>query len=251
MALNINGAGYICQRKDGLLYPIFASVFNFAEELETQESEGYPVNDVGLLQKTDLVAIRSTITVTVATQSLDEMDFSRMVIDQDWGTIASMVIPVLSSGKVPDSPGPYTISVAGLVEDQEVEITTLSDTAPGKVALTQIAASGTPAANQYKVTADTITFHSGLAGKQVVFYYKKTQTSFNALGGTLTSSYLGEVEILGKIRTTRSNVMNIWFPRCQSLSGVNMEITADAAQREYRATIPTELGFTRPYLIWT
>jgi len=213
MALNINGAGYIAQRKDGLLYPIFASTFSFAEELETQESEGYPVNDVGLLQKTDLVAIRSTITVTVATQSLDEMDFSRMVIDQDWNTISSIITPVLTPGTVPAPSGPYTITVAGLTEDQEVEITTLSDSAPGKVSLVQVAASATPGANEFKVTADTLTFHSGLAGKQIVIFYKKTQSSLKSLGGTSSSSYLGEIEIIGKIRTTRSNIMNIWFPR--------------------------------------
>lgn len=249
MALNINGAGFICQRKDGLLYPLFASTFSWNEELETQESEGYPVNDVGLLQKTDLVAIRSTITVTVGTQSLDEMDFSRMIIDQDWGTIASLVVPVLKSGTIPSSP-PYTITETGLTEDQDVEITTLSDTAPGKVSLTQIAAAGTPAAGQFEVTANTMTFHNGLAGKQIVYFYKKTQTNIQSLGGTLSSSYLGEVEILGKVRTTRSSIMNVWFPRCQSLTGTSLDITADAAQREYRATIPTSLGFNRPYLIW-
>lgn len=249
MAMNISAVGYICTRSNGILYPMLASAFELTEEVEEKTSEGFPSNDLGILQTTDTVIMKSNWKVKLGLQSFDEMDISRQIYNNGVGTIASIKVPQIASAVIP-STGPYTVAVTGLTLDQQVDVTLLRDQDPGKLYLTQVPSAGTPASGEYEVGANTITFHADQAGGSIVYYYEKTLTSLAGIGGTNAYAPVEEVEILAKYKTTRTGVRNIWLPRCRTISGGNFSVTADSVEREFRASVPLGLGFKVPYFDW-
>ena len=249
MPSNISGAGYFFKRVAGELHPMYLGSFSLAEEKETQDAEGYPVNDIAPLQILDTVDVRSTWTLTCSLQSVDNLDINEWIFGQRPGTISSISIPQTGAGTVPAS-SPYTLTVTGLTVDQAVDVTVLNDVDPGKTYLTQIASAGTPSSGEFEVTANTMTFHSSAAGKAVVYYYMHTVTNLVSVGGSNTLDPVEEFEMIGKYKTTRTGVRNIWLPRCKFNAGVTFDPQADSFERELKVLVPTALGWKVPYLEW-
>jgi hypothetical protein len=246
MAVNMTGAGFFFKRDSDGLHPLFLAGFSLAETLETVDAEGYPVNDISPLQILDTVTTKSTWELTANIQAADKLDINEWVFGQKEGTISSIAVPVTGSGIVTSG----VITVTGLTVDQVVDVTVLSDTSPGKTVLTQIASAGTPSAGEYEVTSNTITFNAAQEGLAVSYYYLKTETSLQSIGGTNTLNPVEEFEMMGKFNTTRTQTINIWLPKCKFSSGTTFAVGGDSFERTMKVLVPTGLGWKVPYLKW-
>lgn len=248
MPSNIRGIGVIGFRDAGYFVPMLASAFSATEELQSEDATGYPLDDCGILQTTDTVVRQSTVTVTVGAQSIDDMEMASLLFGQKWQDAATITVPKITSATVP-SATPYEITVDGLTVNSPIDVTIIRDIAPGKEPMKKVTAAPA-AADEFQVTAGKVTFAAAAAGLKIMVYTRSELTDKKVIGGATPYERFENVELFGKICTTRSAPKNIWFPRCTSNTGLTFDPTSDAFTREFRALIPTDLGFARPFILW-
>lgn len=246
MPNNISGVGVVGQRVAGELHMTRAFTFSAAEEKTFDEAKAYPVTDCAPLQDVDVSEKENSMTVTLGTQSLDEQSINWILFNNREQSSASIVLPNVKSATIIGG----VISDADLALDQIVEVTLLSDSAPGNMPLTQQPDGTGVTATTFEVSTGQINFDASLNGKQAVYYYRSTYTTKPVVGGNTPYNPYTEIEIFGKICGTRFAPMRVWFPRCTSLSGMNLDPKADEFTREYKALVPFELGFVVPYVKW-
>jgi hypothetical protein len=181
-------------------------------------------------------------------QSIDEMEMAALLFGQKWQEADTITVPKIISATVP-SATPYEIPIDGLTVNSPVDVTIIRDIAPGKEPMTKVTAA--PASrDEFQITAGNVVFAAAAAGLKVMIYTRSQLTDKKVIGGATPYERFENVELFGKICTTRTAPKNIWFPRCTSNTGLNFDPTADAFTREFRALIPSNLGFTRPFLLW-
>lgn len=246
MPNNITGVGAVFQRDGNTLNVVRASNFTASEEKQFDEVKGYPLFDCGPKSDVDIAEKESSMKVTVGSSSLDEQAISFLLFNNKIQTTNSILLPeykrgVIAAGAVAD---------ADLTLDQNVQVTIVSDTTPGNTPLTRQAASvATITPTTFEVSAGALNFDTAHNGKTIAYRYLKQYTNIKTIGGADYDPYK-QIEIAGKICGTRFNAMKIWFPSCTSLSGMNLDPSADNFDREYKALVPTELGFVVPYIVW-
>ena len=245
MPNNIKGVGAVFQRDGETLNVIRASTFSATEDKQFDEVKAYPVFDCGVMSDVDIAEKESSMTVTVGSSSLDEQAISFLLFNNKFKTTNSIFLPEYKRGVILNG----AIADADLSVDQNVQVTVVQDVTPGNIPLTRQAVGTGVTATAFEVNLGQLEFDSSLEGKTVAYRYAKEYTNIRTIGGEYYDPY-SNVEIAGKICGTRFNPMKIWFPSCTSLSGMSLDPSADNFDREYKALVPTELGFVVPYITW-
>lgn len=248
MPTNIKGLGMIGTRIDGYFVPLLASAFNATEELTSEDAKGYSQSDCSILQITDTVTRESTMTVTLGAQSIDDMEMAVLLFNTPWGETPSLMVPNIIAAKIPAAT-PFEVSVVGLTVNAPIDVTIVRDNVPGKQPMKKVTVA--PAElDEFQVSAGKLTFHSSAANLNILIYTREEIVDKKTLGGTNPYSRFENMEVFGKLCTTRTQSRKIWFPRCTSNTGLNFDPTGDAFTRELRASIPSELQFNYPYVVW-
>lgn len=248
MPTNISGLGMVGTRIEGYFVPLLASAFSASEEVTSNEAKGYSQTDCSILQTTDTVLSESTMTVTLGAQSIDDMEMAVLLFNRPWKESAAITVPNITGATIP-SATPYEVTIAGITTDSQVDVTIVRDVAPGKEPMKRVTAA--PAAiDEFQVSAGKLTFHSTAAGLRILIYTRQELTDLKTIGGTHPFERFENIEVFGKICTTRTASRKIWFPRCTSNTGLGFDPTGDAFTRELRALIPAELSFNHPFIVW-
>lgn len=245
MPTNIKGIGAGFQRTEDSLHVLRIGAFTATEEKTFDEVKAYPTFDCAPLQDVDIAEKESSMTVTLETGSLDEESISWLLFNNKFATSASIALPEFRRGTIVGG----AVANPDLAIDRIVEVTVLSDNAPGNTKLTRQPQGTGVTPTNFEVSAGQLDFDASLEGKSIAYYYRKTYTNIKTIGGENYDPYVN-IEIAGKICGTRFDGMKIWFPRCTSLTGVNFDPGGDSFSREYKALIPTELNFSVPYIVW-
>ena len=247
MPNNITGVGaaYQVDLETDTLNVLRVATFTASEEKEFDEVKAYPLLDCAPMSDVDIAEKQSSMTVTIGSPSLDEQAISFLLFNNKFRTTASIPLPeykrgIITGGAVVDT---------DLTIDQRVQVTVISDFAPGNTPLTRQPSGTGVTGNIFEVAAGQLNFDASLEGKTIAYRYLKSYTNIKTLGGEYYDPYK-KIQIAGKVCGTRFNGMKILFPSCTSLSGMNLDPSADNFDREYKALVPTELGFVVPYIVW-
>lgn len=248
MATNITGVGVITARSAGQLIPLRASKVSIAEEISSETVQGYPDGDVGILQVRDTKQLATTTTISLETGSYDE-PLGDFLANQLTAIIATIPVPIVKVVTVPATP--FAVTETGLTVDQLVDATILNDTSAGNIRMVQVTGATAIATNNYKVSANTITFHATDEGKKVLIYYQKTQTSLSSRGGTSATAGFTDLELFFKYKTTRNAAARSrWYPKISPSQGFTFDPTGDSFTKEFIASLPS--GWNHVYLdgVW-
>ncbi len=245
MPNNITGTGVIGARDPITSEMYMSPAFNFTltEERTTEVAAGYPITDCAPLQDLDVADKQSQYTATMGTQILDRQAINWILFNNKRATSASIELPRLATGLTVTA---GSLAVAGLVVDQaNVSVVILGDTAPGNIALLPQASGTGVTATTFEVNAGAIAVDPTYDGRQAVVYYRTTETNILTTGGANFEPYQN-VELFAKVCGTRFNPIRIWVPRATSLNGLNLDPKADNFSREFRCLLPP--GFVVPYV---
>ncbi|HEY9826049.1 MAG TPA: hypothetical protein V6D19_11410 [Stenomitos sp.] len=209
----------------------------FQVDVATREVDGYPFNNAdGALQIVDAFVTRETFNCQISTGSFDKSELAR-VFDQTIQRQTSIVLPVSQQLTVAND---NTLTVSGLTVNQSVGVFQPSDTDPKQ--LTQIT-SGSPTADQYSVTANTITFHSSKANQTVIINYLKTHTNIDTIGAT--NNPVGDLSFVGRLIGPRFPTAPLFYiPKMSRFSGFNFG--GENSEITYRATV--KAPFAKPII---
>lgn len=188
---------------------------------------------------------RSDWLLKLTQESFDALD-EQLIFDQKESTIASIQLPGPTTKIQVPATSPYTVTLTGLTVDQVCYASVVSDTAP--MFLTQVTGSTTIASGNFKITADTITFHSAQAGAIVGFYYLETKTSQLIVGGTAAPASFGYCAFKGIIKGTRYS-RHIWFPRVLYTGDFEQGV-GDKSEVSLEYDILTPAAWGQPYATW-
>lgn len=227
-----------------IVHVLKPSKFTYAKKATKIVANGFPF-DVGAIQKLDSAEQSSEWTLSLTQESFDKLDL-QLILDQRETTIASIQLPGETTKVTVPASSPYTVTVTGLVEDQDVKATVVSDTAPAY--LTQVASSGSLVSGSFKVGADTLTFHSAQAGQIVALYYLETKTSIKVVGATAAPASFGYCAFKGIIKGTRTK-QHVWFPRV-SYNGDFSQAFGDKSEVTLPYDILTPAGWGQPFAFW-
>ena len=239
---NFKGAGgFGIRQSNGTLRMIRTATFSISSEVETTEASAFPYGDCGALATVDSFVSKTTWTVTVAPTSVDKGDFE-LLVDRLFKAAPTIVLPKPIGVFTLPATGPQTITIAGLLATDVVSVTVLDDTLGNTPLLP-----GTG----FTVAAGAITVSGTLyQGKSVAVYRRATETAIQVIGGNTAIETLGEIEILGKVCSTRGNPVNFWAPRASRNNGVDVAIDADSFELQYKLLVPTALGWPSEFAIW-
>lgn len=243
MANNIIGFGAIGTRQAGSFRPLRADAFVITNERETESVQAFPYGAPAPLNEVDLKNVSSTWAVQMGIPSIDIGDLE-LIFDQKFASQTSIVVPTLGGVFTIPATTPHEVTIAGLTTNDVVDVTLLSDAAPGNVQMTTGSGAGA-----YELAAGKITFNAAEAGKSVAVYRRTTQSNLKVIGGPSVVSELGSLEIFGVARTTRGT-FRIWMPNCQKDGGVSFDGSADTFELNFKALVPTALGWNLPYMLW-
>ena len=246
MPNNITGVGVIGTRLPGELHISNAFNFTMTEERQVDVSQGHSATDCTSMQDFEVADKSSSFTVTISTQILTRQSINWILFNNKRQTSASIILPNINGYPVVGG----TITVPGVTLDQTADVVILQDTAPGAIALTQQASGTGVTATTSEVGAGSITVDAVHNGKTAVVYYRETQANKLVTGGNTTYAPYQDVELFAKFCGTKFAPFRVWIPKATSLNGINLDPKADNFSREFRALIPTELGFTVPYVEW-
>jgi len=255
MALNLKGSGHAFWRDSTTktFIPLFPLTFSWEEERETEESQGYPFFDTGILQTQATISTSSSWTLTLEQEYLSPEAYDIFLFGQPSEEVASVDAPVTSETAQTVPASPHEVTVSGLATDQEVDVTLIN--ADGSITpLTRVAASGTPGPGEFTVDTDTLTFDAAEEGKTFAYYYRETLTTQEIIGGpSSVAEYDGfEIYAAYSLTTTPSGIKHrIWFPNCSWSGGSAGSVgSTDALEKEIAAAIPQSLGWNKPYMKW-
>jgi hypothetical protein len=220
------------------------SQFGYGRTGEKIEAFGFPF-DVGPSQKLDSAIRQENYTLNLTQQSIDGLDF-QLLLDQREATIASIQLPGEQTRLNVPATGPFTVTVTGLTVDQVCYATVLSDTNPQY--LTQATGATAVADGGFKITADTVTFHSAQAGAVVAFYYLETKTAVKVIGATAAPASYGYCAFKGIVKGTRTK-KHIWFPRVVYARDFEQTI-GDTSEISLAYDVLTPAGWNQPYAFW-
>lgn len=203
--------------------------------------------DEAPIQDLDSATVKESFVLTTTQQSIDELDL-QFLLNQQEGTISSISLPFTKKVTVPSS-SPYTVTETGLTVDQDVVATVLSDTTPKF--LKRIASAGTVAANEFEVTADTLTFHSGQAGATVVINYMKSQSNLPVIGGTNAANPFdtNDMSLTGLIKGTRTT-KRFYAPRVKRTGERSIAVSNQIQDASFQYKMLTPSGWSVPFAIW-
>lgn len=228
----------------GLLLPRAYSNFVAASEVETEDIQGFPLADVGELQVYGTSKLSTTWTITTTQQYMVEADIAELFYGVDRkATTVAYTVPKYAA---------YTIDETGEIEladaddDDMLAITLIeNDKHTPMIAIT----AGTPEGYEYLATATGVEFDVALAGKTVMVISTDTiPIGTDAIGGANGNEEIVGFEIHGAYKIG-DQIRKVWFPQCQAAGGSNVPIgSTDDLEKEYRATVPTALGWSQPYL---
>lgn len=229
----------------GTLTYLNPSKFKYAKKTTKIEAYGFPVTSVGSVQKVDSEVGRADWLLTLTQESFNPEMF-QLLLNQKESTISSIQLPgpnmVLT---VPATP--FAVTITGLTADQVCYAQVVSDT--NALQLTQVTGATAIAAGTFKVSTDTVTFHSSQAGATVVFYYLETKTSIKVIGGTAAPATFGYCAFKGIIKGTRGVNKHIWFPRVKYTEDFEQEV-GDKSEIALEYDILTPAAQALPYAIW-
>ena len=222
---------------DNVAYVGRLNNFKIAEELETGEAKAFPFSG-GAQTVVDSIVKSRTYTLTVGTASFDKLDLS-MMMDELIQTSASVTLPTSAQGTVPSSTA-YEITVSGLTANQSVQVQVISDTAPEQ--LEQV--TSTPAAaGEYQITSGKIVFHSGDAGKTVVYTYSKAYSAVETIGVEPTFERYGIMSFSGIILGPRfTNPPKLYLPKVKRKSGYEISASDGDTQVDLEYSIETPIS---------
>lgn len=218
--------------------------FSYARKGTKIEAKGFPF-DVGAIQKLDSAVQSEDWTLKLTQESFDKLDM-QLILDQREATIASIQLPGENTKVTVPSSSAYTVTVTGLTADQDVKASVVSDTDP--LYLTQVTGSTSLTAGTFKVSSDTITFHSAQAGAVVALYYLETKTNIKIVGATAAPASYGYCAFKGIVKGTRTK-QHVWFPKVsytrdfEQAYGDKSEVSL-----EYDALTPAAWG--QPFAFW-
>lgn len=245
MPNSIQARGLFYAKTDtGVLLPRAYSNFTATSEVETEDIQGYPLNDVGELQTYGTTKISTTWTVTTTQMFMVGADIPELFYNlYSKKSTAAFTLPRYKSYTVSESD---TVTLVGAATDPYLAITLVENNVhTPMVKVTPTVA----AANEYSVATDTITFHESMTGKTVVIVSGVViATGTDMVGGANANAEIISMEIHGAYRIG-GVVRKIWFPQVVSAGGASVPIgSADEIEKEYRATIPTALGWSQPFV---
>lgn len=241
----LTGKGKIILAKpeDDILYVGRWSAFSFGKESEFKEAKAWPFEG-GSQQVVDSELGSVTYTLTLTTQSVNKLDLSHL-LDTQIGQSTSVQFPVSFQGVVPAS-GAAEITVAGLTENQSVQVAVVSDTNPAF--LTQVTAAPA-AALQYQVAAGKIVFNATEAGKLVVYRYMKTFSNIETLGVENATPY-GYFEYSGIIEGPRMPGKTLLhLGKIKSKGNAELAIADDVPEIEVEYSVATPEGWRQPWRV--
>ncbi|MEO1523664.1 MAG: hypothetical protein AAFU78_23195, partial [Cyanobacteria bacterium J06633_2] len=219
------------------------STIAIAGEGETVTAQGVPWTPGSLL---DIASanLSTTYTGTIAFQKLGITEMS-ILLNTQFEAASSEPIPIPFQTTISSD----AATVTGLTEDQNVMV---SVTTEGKQQfLTQIAAAGVPAAGEYEVTANTITFNASefADGTQITGVYLSTVSTGTVIGGQTTSSSYGNIAFYGKLLNTEfTGNPSIYIPQFSIDTAFDLSLLGAAGDDvEVPITLTTPPGYNRPF----
>lgn len=242
---NLTGMTRIFQYDGDQLHAMRATNFSFVESPTFSEDKAYVgITEEDCNPKVDVdVSLKETsFNCTVDTGSIDQQTMDWIWFDNKLHEEASITLPQYKSGVITGG----AIADADLTLDQLVRATILSDDKPGDYPLNFVAGGASTAVDNFGVAAGSMAFDATHEGKRVLYTYLKTSTNVKIIGASQLNPH-NNIMISTVICTTRTNGVKLILPRCQSLSGLNIDASSDSFTREYKALVPTELGWVVPY----
>ncbi|MEM6432378.1 MAG: hypothetical protein AAF773_00755 [Cyanobacteria bacterium P01_D01_bin.115] len=255
MATNFRAFGdfTVSDPTNGELYEIRGNTLNFSSELDTEDILAFPTGGTSELQIFDTVLNSTTWTLTLTTGNVQK-DTLQLVFRKRFVTPgAALSLPFKQIVTVPASPGPYTVTVAGFTEDEDVMAKVLRSgtNSGGDLRLERIANAdaGTITSGQFAVDATTLTFHSDQAGATVAIHGFRDNTPSESLGGANTSDELGTLRFFGLMKPkVLATPLNLYVPSLAFTEGT--EFATDQDDLTLGLTANTVAPYTNPFVIW-
>jgi hypothetical protein len=241
------GGRFVAETPDNKLHVFAPSTFTLSSAPTVIEAKGFPKGSIG---KKGILA--SAVSELIWTMSMDQ-EFTdgidiQMLVDQKAAVNASIALPKTQLITVP-SGSPYTVTVTGLLADQDVVATVLG-TSP--LYLTRVLAAATPAAGEFEVNADAVAFNAAQAGASVLIRYLKTYSTISIIGGTNADSSYGTLSFSGEVlgsADASTQGKTIYIPQVDRVSGATLGVTGAVVSStlEYRCSTPS--GWAVPFAI--
>lgn len=217
------------------------------EEVTTETSQGSPYLDIGVLLEYDKMLTERALPLELEFEQLTEAHIALMLNRR--AESATFPHPIAQKIDMDD----VTLTVTGLDADQVVQVVELLSVAPGQRQLTQVFDAATPAAGEYKVTLNTITFHADdvAVGKTGSLRYMSSSTKL-VYGGPNAIAGFDAVEIYVEQTHTKAARRAFYFPQVYIDSGAQFAISAggDAVTLTGSALIDSSKGFVDYFASW-
>lgn len=242
---NLTGMTRIFQYDGDHLHAMRATNFTMTESPTFSEDKAYVgITEADCNPKVDVdVSLKETsFNCTVDTGSVDQQTMDWIWFDNKLHEEASITLPQYKSGIITGG----EIADPDLTADQAVRATILSDNKPGDYPLTLVVGGASTAIDNFGVATGSMNFDTNHNGKRIIYSYLKTSTNVKIIGATQLNPH-ENIMISTVLCTTRTNGVKLVLPRCRSLSGLNIDASSDSFTREYKALVPTELGWVLPY----
>jgi hypothetical protein len=214
------------------------SMIKFNSKVEIKKVYGYPFSNLrGSLSVVDSILDLEEFTCEVSTGSFDLPEFER-VFDQFTTQETNLSLPDADVYKVGAG---GTVTLTGVVANQLVGMFFEGD--KDSRSLKQIF-TGVPTADEYIVTANTVTLHSSRVGQDLIVCYYRTITSVEALG--VTSNPMGSLSYFGKwICPRMTNPPFFYIPKMNRASGLSLGSSGESSMT-YDCVVKT--GFALPII---
>lgn len=218
--------------------------FSYGRKGSRIEARGYSY-DVGPAQKLDSGTTSEDWTLSLTQEKIDRLTM-QLVLDQKEQTVASIALPGSTTKSQVPATGPYTVTVTGLLADQDVRISTLNDTNP--MYLGQVKGATSVTTGTFKVTADTITFHADQAGELIALYYLETKTNIKIVGATAAPASYGYCAFKGIVAGNDISE-HLWFPRVKYTRDFEQGF-GDKSEITLEYDVLTPSGWSVPFATW-
>ena len=141
------------------------------------------------------------------------------------------------------------ITVPALTVDQPgVSVVILDSVSPGNIPLMPQTSGTGVTPTTFEVNAGSIAVDTIHNGKIAVVYYRASRVNIKMIGGNTPFRPYQNLELFGKFCGTRFPAKRLWFPRVTSITGFNLDASADTFDREFRAFLPE--GWSQTYALW-
>lgn len=229
-----------------------ASNFSFERAPETTELRRRPDCSPGLANTSAEIETAVTYTISYDSPAFDETSLSEFFDQQiTEGNTTPLSLPlmgcsVLTTATAPGGTLPYT----GVTANEVMQVTVA--TTYTQEMLTQVtAAPGSP--NEFQVTAGNVIFDASQvdAGKTATIVRNTDQTPTKYIGGTAPLASYGSREFYGVVLGLQGDdPWHVWWPSVLPTGTRTISTGDDEISSQYKAAIPTNLGFNSPFLAW-